>query len=520
MKRVRWLSLLCLTGSLLMHDPAQAAEYVINGDFETDHLEFIVWPGYTGGTNDQGDINPDEIPEWYGAGGRGINPVGNANAPEINSWLGTGGRGINPLITGESPFRDNGDNDTQVAFLQGDSSIHQSISGLTVGSDYTLSWDFNSRNCCGDQPIGIFRLDGDEISVADFSDIIMPVGDIEPWYSTSYNFTATASTIDIEFGGTPAIAGDATLLLDNVALVENGSTTNLVTNGEFENDEYNVWPGYVGSGNAPFADNGNNTSAIAFLQGTASLSQIVSGLTPGETYVLSFDYNARNCCDDVPIPGLLIDQDPVADFPPDDQIDGLAPVGGANPWYHYEQTFVADSDSFELTIQTTSAAGGDSTLIVDNVSVASPSVDGDFNRDGVLSALDIDLLSEEVRAGTNLAEFDMNSDGKVDEADRKVWVEDVKRTYFGDSNLDGQFDSGDFVEVFSRGEYEDNIPGNSTWADGDWDASGDFDSGDFVTAFVSGGYEAGPRAAVSAVPEPSGLLLALIGGLGLLRRRK
>ena len=61
---------------------------------------------------------------------------------------------------------------------------------------------------------------------------------------------------------------------------------------------------------------------------------------------------------------------------------------------------------------------------------------------------------------------------------------------------------GWFVTVFAVGEYEDAVPGNSTWADGDWNGDGDFTSSDFVKAFSDGGYELGQRPAVQAVPEP------------------
>ncbi|MCA9148639.1 MAG: CotH kinase family protein, partial [Planctomycetales bacterium] len=61
----------------------------------------------------------------------------------------------------------------------------------------------------------------------------------------------------------------------------------------------------------------------------------------------------------------------------------------------------------------------------------------------------------------------------------------------GDSNLDGVFNSSDLVFVFQRGEYEDDIIGNSTWEDGDWNNDGEFDSADFVYAFSFGSYVVG-----------------------------
>jgi hypothetical protein len=77
-------------------------------------------------------------------------------------------------------------------------------------------------------------------------------------------------------------------------------------------------------------------------------------------------------------------------------------------------------------------------------------------------------------------------------------------TYFGDSNLDGEFSSADFVTVFAAGKYETGA--EAGWDAGDWNGDMIFDSSDFVTAFSGGGYELGPRAAVASVPEPISLL--------------
>jgi hypothetical protein len=145
---------------------------------------------------------------------------------------------------------------------------------------------------------------------------------------------------------------------------------------------------------------------------------------------------------------------------------------------------------------------------------------GDFNADGVIDAADIDLLSQEVLAGTNTARFDLTGDAKVDQADRTYWVEQVKNSYFGDSNLDGVFSSGDLVHVFQRGKYEDLAEDNAGWDDGDWDGDRDFTSSDFVIAFQGLGYEQGPRAAVSAVPEPTSLLGSAVVLLLLCGRRR
>jgi hypothetical protein len=137
---------------------------------------------------------------------------------------------------------------------------------------------------------------------------------------------------------------------------------------------------------------------------------------------------------------------------------------------------------------------------------------GDFNGNGVLDAEDIDLLSAEVRSGTNNETFDLNSDEQISDVDRTLWVERLKSTYFGDSNLDGQFDSRDLVAVFQAAKYEDAIDGNSGWATGDWNGDGDFSSRDLVLTFEFGGYEQGPRV-VTAVPEPGRITMIMMLGL-------
>lgn len=154
-------------------------------------------------------------------------------------------------------------------------------------------------------------------------------------------------------------------------------------------------------------------------------------------------------------------------------------------------------------------------------SVTTSSLPGDFNANGQLDAEDINQLSVAVRAATNDPAFDLNDDNIVDQADRTVWVNELKNTWTGDSNLDGEFNSGDFVAVFTAGEFEDAIPLNSTWETGDWNGDGDFTTGDFVAAFSDAGYEKGPRAGVQAVPEPSGIMCPMLMlGLAIICMRR
>ncbi|MCA9201322.1 MAG: hypothetical protein KDA87_27465, partial [Planctomycetales bacterium] len=139
---------------------------------------------------------------------------------------------------------------------------------------------------------------------------------------------------------------------------------------------------------------------------------------------------------------------------------------------------------------------------------------GDYDLDNQFTDSDIDELTDGIARGTRRANYDVNHDGVVDLEDRTAWVKEVANTYFGDANLDGEFNSTDLVNVFAAGQYEDEIALNSTWATGDWNGDGEFDSSDLVKAFQDGGYEIGPQLAVPVVPEPSGglwlMLLALI----------
>jgi hypothetical protein len=141
----------------------------------------------------------------------------------------------------------------------------------------------------------------------------------------------------------------------------------------------------------------------------------------------------------------------------------------------------------------------------------------DFNRDGKLDVADVDLLRDAVRSGQNSATFDVTKDGLVNTDDIVSMLEsaDKLNSYVGDADLDGQFNTADFVAVFIAGQYEDTAVGNSTWATGDWNGDGEFATSDLVLAFQRGGYEAGPRPNVQAVPEPACSLLVVLAVLGL-----
>ena len=137
-------------------------------------------------------------------------------------------------------------------------------------------------------------------------------------------------------------------------------------------------------------------------------------------------------------------------------------------------------------------------------------IQGDYNSNGLLDVADIDLLGRSILDGSSDLHFDLNGDGEITIADEYVWIHDLKNTFVGDANLDGEFNSQDLVLVFIAGQYEDAIADNSGWATGDWDADGDFTTNDLVAAFRDGGYEQGPRPAIHAVPEPTSMTLCAL----------
>ncbi len=148
--------------------------------------------------------------------------------------------------------------------------------------------------------------------------------------------------------------------------------------------------------------------------------------------------------------------------------------------------------------------------IYDNLSIElfeAPGLAGDFDSNGLLEANDLNLLSAELRANGQDPAFDVDGSGSVDDQDHTYWIKTLRNTWIGDTNLDGEFSSTDFVEVLTLGKYEDGLPLNAGWEEGDWNGDGDFDTSDFVVALTDGGFEIGPQEVVAAVPEPTSFVL-------------
>ncbi|MCA9215515.1 MAG: alkaline phosphatase family protein [Planctomycetales bacterium] len=180
--------------------------------------------------------------------------------------------------------------------------------------------------------------------------------------------------------------------------------------------------------------------------------------------------------------------------------------GDSRPRYTAEQQPWRNGDAANVAMMALGLDPVPGSLMLSVFEAAS--VEGDFDRDGLLDIDDINLLVAASATGANDSSFDLNRDSTIDVSDVMRWT-DLKNIWPGDANLDGEFNSRDFVAVFIAGEYEDGIAQNSVWSEGDWNGDGEFSTSDLVTAFNIGGYERGPRPPV-AVPEPEMVVLPLL----------
>ena len=86
---------------------------------------------------------------------------------------------------------------------------------------------------------------------------------------------------------------------------------------------------------------------------------------------------------------------------------------------------------------------------------------GDFDVNGLLDAADLAILIRGMRddRGWPPYDLDLNSDSRyvLDREDLRIWIKDLKHTWFGDADLDGKFDSSDMVASLRGSEYETGV---------------------------------------------------------------
>ncbi|MCA9264390.1 MAG: lamin tail domain-containing protein [Planctomycetales bacterium] len=103
---------------------------------------------------------------------------------------------------------------------------------------------------------------------------------------------------------------------------------------------------------------------------------------------------------------------------------------------------------------------------------------GDVDGNGSVTAADIDLLLNAIRAASKVAIYDLDGSGVVDEGDLSFLLEDAFDSVVGDMNLDGAADATDF------GIWQNyRFTGCGTWTTGDVTGDGVVDGRDFNVWF-------------------------------------
>jgi hypothetical protein len=176
---------------------ARADEFVTNGTFSPSNGV----PGY------------GAVPGWTNVGAG----TGSTNFDAAGLWN-----------NGTIPSGDT------VGFIQTAGSFSQTLTGLTVGQSYTLSFVDNSRdltgdNCCNATPTLTVSVGGTAFSPT----AVSSVGDSNPFHMVTETFIADAMSEDLMFSsittlGTNGSPQDGTLLLSDVSV----STSSLAATPE------------------------------------------------------------------------------------------------------------------------------------------------------------------------------------------------------------------------------------------------------------------------------------------------
>lgn len=290
--------------------PQAVAQSIPNPSFEENN-PFTTWPGYS--------HNNEDIIGWVGnpASNVGINPAADPNRD----------------LAGNSPFANNGTipDGARVALIQSmadhPTSLSTTITGLTAGQKYLLTFRANARNNNNNRPRLHVEVDGNELLNSRIMNVAA-AGAAAPYRYIALEFTATGTTADLVLYNDEPV--DATVLVDDFAVrpapgkwtyeewfddatsgVESSYASaythayNLGTDiNAYVNDvEFVAVPGpnpsvpgrftITGMGNVYSPDDLNNVSessadlAARFIYGGNPGTLTLEGLVPGTEYILS-----------------------------------------------------------------------------------------------------------------------------------------------------------------------------------------------------------------------------------------
>ena len=137
---------------------------------------------------------------------------------------------------------------------------------------------------------------------------------------------------------------------------------------------------------------------------------------------------------------------------------------------------------------------------------------GDLSFNGQLDVADLNILFRDIANRQRNRRLDLNMDRRVDVNDAYYWVTELKSTFVGDANLDGEVKFDDFLALSA------NFDEEGGWQQGDFDGDGTVSFPDFLA--LSANFGGTANASATAVPEPTAQSIALFGLLGLIGFRK
>ena len=146
------------------------------------------------------------------------------------------------------------------------------------------------------------------------------------------------------------------------------------------------------------------------------------------------------------------------------------------------QTTPTSSDlsfDFELTAAKDSTGFQVATVTID----IGHTLLGDVNLDGNVDVADIDDLFAAIGAGSNDSQYDLDQNGSVESADVDYLITTIFQTTLGDTDLDGDVDTGDLTRAIIGFTGAGGL--GRGWASGDTDGDGDVDTGDLTSAIIA-----------------------------------
>jgi hypothetical protein len=184
----------------VLSQPASAANFIVNGSFEDSSFN-------GGGSGFVLGLVGNDVPGWFIPSTDGTYPWGIQNGafgagptPYGNQWFIIGETGA----SGGTP---------------NDYTIQQTMTGLTPGNTYTLSFAISSEeNCCAVAEVSF--LSGSSTGAMDFTAPGVTTTFWDTWGTDSMTFVATSSSATLQFKDLAIeFPGGADLGLDNVSVV-------------------------------------------------------------------------------------------------------------------------------------------------------------------------------------------------------------------------------------------------------------------------------------------------------------